>query len=1015
MLMKLTRLIVKNTRFSCQFWCFLLLAFFSAFAQAQTVKGTVSDSQGPLPGVNVFLKESSKGTTTDFDGNFVLQDVSKGATLVFSYIGYKPQEVIVSGADLNVTMQEDAQALEEVVVVGYGVQKKKDLTGSISSISTDDIQKTNTVSLDQAIQGRAAGVTVSGTSGAPGASPTVRIRGTGTVNNSDPLYVIDGVPINDIANFNMADAASIDVLKDASATAIYGSRGANGVILIETKKGSKRKTTVSYNVYTGVQNKIDNLDVLTGPQWAMLVNEANTNDGTAIDPELANPGALPTYNWKDAAYRSGFIQDHQLSISGGSEKSTYYISYGYISQDGILKESGYSRHNFRVNNTYQVGKKIKVGHNIQYSNSDRTSVPEVGGNPWQRAAFVGYVTDPVSPIYAPDGSLGIPGYSSAINALGLVEYGKRNRKKESFFGNLFVELDLAEGLKFKSNYGLEITNVKSDNYVPEYFVGPTYNSPVSSYTLSRSENRVMVLSNTLNYLKVFKDKHNFNALLGQEIQNLNANNVQAERNEIPSSVANPTLGSGNVSTSTNNGGISESKLLSFFGRLNYNYDERYLITATYRFDGSSRFGENQRWGKFPSVALGWNVHNEHFYNIGFLNQLKFRAGWGETGNQNIPNSSTFNTLNLNTNYIYGADQVTTVGAAPLRPGNQDLKWETTVTKNVGVDLGLFNNSLTLTADYFIKNTTDLLLAIPILNTAGYKTSPYGNAGDIENKGFELTANYRKSFGDFSFNLGGNISFVKNKVISLADDGILIGSNRSKDYSRTEAGHPIASFYGYEMIGIFQTQDEVDNSAVLPKTQPGDVKYRDLNDDGIINDDDRKYIGSPFPDYTYGMNLDMNYKQFDFSMFFQGSQGNDILNHTIYWLEADLGTNMSTNMLNRWTGEGTSNTLPRVTFANNGVNMPKSSSRYVKDGSYLRLKNVQLGYSLPQDMLDKTPISSLRIYLAAQNLLTFTKYEGMDPEVGVDTSDNGTSPLDIGIDNGLYPSARTFTLGLNIKF
>lgn len=1012
--MKTTKRLVKNIGFSNQIWCLLWLCLCGVMAQGQSIKGTVSDKQGPLPGVNVFFKDSSKGTTTDFDGNFELEGANQGSILVFSYIGYKSKEITLTGNIVNVTLEEDTQALEEVVVVGYGVQKKKDLTGSISSIGTDDIQKTNNVSLDQAIQGRAAGVTVSGTSGAPGASPTVRIRGTGTVNNSDPLYVIDGVPINDIANFNMADAASIDVLKDASATAIYGSRGANGVILIQTKKGSKRRTSISYNVYTGTQSRIDNLDILSGPDWAMLVNEAHANDGTDPDPGLANYEGLPTYNWKDVAYRSGTIQDHQLSISGGSDKSTYYLSYGYITQDGLIKESGYHRHNFRVNNTYRLNDRIRIGHNIQYSNSSRSSIPESGNNPWRRAAFVGYVVDPVSPIYAPDGGYGIPGYSSAINPLGLIEFGKRNQKKESFFGNLFVELDLAKDLLFKSNYGLEITNVKSDNYIPEYFVGPTYNSPVSEYNLGRSENRVMVLSNTLNYIKEFNNTHNLNLLMGQEIQNLTRNNVQAGRSEVPSSVAHPTLGSGNVSTSTNNGGISDSKLLSFFGRLNYNFDDRYLITATYRFDGSSRFGENRRWGEFPSVALGWNVHNESFFNTNFVNQFKFRAGWGETGNQNIPLTATFNTLNLNTNYVFGEEKTTTVGAAPLRPGNQDLKWETTVTKNLGLDLGLFNNSLSLTADYFIKNTTDLLLAIPILDTSGYQTSPFGNAGNIENKGIELTATYRKSFGDFSFDLGGNISFIKNEVLSLADDGILIGTNRSKNYSRTEVGHPIASFYGYEMIGIFQTQDEVDNSAILPKTQPGDVKYRDLNNDGIIDDNDRKYIGSPFPDYTYGINLDMNYKQFDMSIFFQGSQGNDIINHTIYWLEADLGTNMSTNMLNRWTGEGTSNTIPRVTFANNGVNMPRSSSRYVRDGSYARLKNVQLGYTIPQKVMDKTPISSLRLYLAAQNLFTFTKYGGMDPEVSIDDANNG-SPLDIGIDAGVYPSSRTITMGMNVKF
>ncbi|WP_237332449.1 SusC/RagA family TonB-linked outer membrane protein [Zobellia amurskyensis] len=982
--------------------------------QSIHVIGVVVDTSGqPLSGANIIEKGTTNGVTADFDGNYSINVIDRNAILVISYIGFATKEVAVEGKDeVNITLEESAATLDEIVVVGYGTQKKKDLTGSVSSIKTEDIQKTTSVSLDQAIQGRAAGVSVTSNTGSPGASPTVRIRGTGTVNNSDPLYVIDGVPINDILNFNMSDAESIDVLKDASATAIYGSRGANGVILIQTKKGSKRKPSISYSTYTGVQSRIDNLNILTSPQWAMLRNEANRNDDTPIDPELSNPESLKTYNWKDVAYRSGMIQDHQLSISGGSDKSTYYVSYGYLSQNGIVKESSYSRHNFRVNNTYQISNNIKVGHNIQYAYSKKNTGPEYGNN-GSRVGFSGYVMEPTLPFYNEDGSYTAAEYSSTTNTLGRIEYETTPQVRENFFGNLFLEVDLVQGLKFRSNYGLEITNVQVDNFTPAFYVWSSFNSPVSTYDLVRSENRSMILSNTLNYNKVLNEKHNFGVLIGQEIQKLNGNDVRAQRSEIPTSVVNPTLGAGNVSTSTNDGGISQSQLQSYFGRLNYNYDERYLLTATYRFDGSSRFGENQRWGRFPSVALGWNVHNENFYNIPYINQLKFRAGWGQTGNQNLPNSATFNTLNLNTNYVYSADESTMVGVAPLRPGNPDLKWETTITKNIGADLGLWNNTLTLTADYFIKNTTDLLLAIPILSTSGYTGSPYGNAGNIENKGFELAANFRKNFDDFSFNIGGNISFVENKVIALATDGSLILTGQSqgfKDISRTEVGHPLASFYGYKMLGIFQTQEEVNNSAVISNTRPGDVKYADLNNDGIINDDDRTYIGSPFPDFTYGINLDMNYKEFDLSIFFQGSQGNDIFNATEYFVLGDLGTNHTTNSLNRWTGEGTSNSVPRVTFVNNGVNV-QQSSRFVHDGSYIRLKNVQLGYSLPQELLDRTPISNLRIYLAGQNLITSTKYQGLNPELGIE----GNDPLNIGIDRGRYPSARTLTLGLNVKF
>ncbi|NJB82153.1 TonB-dependent receptor [Wenyingzhuangia aestuarii] len=985
--------------------------------QQFVVKGMVSDEFGmPIPGANVVVKGTTKGTITDFDGNYTLSVTNKTATLVFSYVGYKEKELPLNGkTTANVVLEQDVSELDAVVMVGYGTVKKSDVTGALSSIDTEQISKTQTTSIAQAIQGRAAGVTVSKSTGSPGATPTVRIRGTGTINNSDPLYVVDGVPINDISSINMEDAQSIEVLKDASATAIYGSRGANGVILITTKSGKKGTPTISYRMYAGVENKINNVDVLNAEQWATLYNEAKVNDGQPIDASLANPSSLTSYNWKDAVYRSGFMQNHQLSVSGGSDKSTYYISFGYINQNGIVKNSDYKRTNFRVNNTYQIKPKIKIGHNLQYANAEKTTVPEYSGNAWPRAAFAGYVVDPVTPIYNTDGTFGVTSYSSAINPLGLVQYGQSPQIRESFFGNVFLEATIIKGLTFKSNYGLQINNTMVDNFQPSYFVSPTYLSNVSTYRLNRSENRVMILSNTLNYNTTFNKKHTINALLGQEIQELNSNNVNTQRNGIPESVANPTLGSGDVSTASADGTISKSKLLSFFGRLNYNYDDRYLVTGTYRFDGSSRFGSNNKWAQFPSLALAWNIHKENFYDVDVINQLKFRAGWGETGNQNIPNTATYNTLNIGTNYLYGSDQGTALGVAPLQPGNPNLKWETTKTTNIGVDMALLNNAITFTAEYFVKNTSNMLMATPILTNAGYAQSPYTNAGDIENKGFEFSANYKKIINDFSFNIGGNISFIKNKVIKLADEGSIIQTGDGsgfKNIARTEAGQPLASFYGYVMDGIYQNQDEVDNGPTFLNSQPGDVRYKDLNDDGIIDDKDKTNIGSPFPEFTYGINIDMNYKQFDFTAFFQGSQGNKIFNASAYYLEGDLGTNLRTSMLDRWTGEETSNSVPRVTFANNGVNTALSS-RFVRDGSYVRLKNVQLGYTVPNNVLNKVFINKLRVYVAGQNLVTFTKYDGLDPEVGIDSSQN--NPLDIGIDRGRYPSVRTVSLGLDINF
>ncbi|MCW2118821.1 SusC/RagA family TonB-linked outer membrane protein [Flavobacterium sp. 7A] len=986
--------------------------------QQNPIKGTVKDEDGmPIPGVNVLVKGTTIGTTTDIDGKYVISAPSTAKILVFSYLGLKSSEVAINGKSVvNASLKSDASALEEVVVVGYGTVRKSDVTGALSSVSTDEMNKTQNTSIAQAIQGRAAGVTVSKGSGGPGATPTVRIRGVGTVNNADPLYVVDGVPISDISSVNMADAKSVEVLKDASATAIYGSRGANGVVLITTNGGKKGKTVISYKTYTSFDKRVDNLDVLNAQQWGTLYNEANANDGNPADPNLANPATLPNYDWKNAAYRGGGIQSHQVSASGGTEKTTFYIGFGYINQKGVIDQSSYKRTNFRINNTYQITPKIKIGNNIQYAVSNTQSIPSYGNNSNAKAAFSGFFIDPVTPFYNADGSYSIPKYAAQpINPLGLTQYGVTPEKKENFLGSVFVDAEIIKDLTFRSNFGLQINNTSVDNFKPPYYVSPLFSSPVSTYNLSRTDNRSIILSNTLNYNKTIAKKHYITALLGQEIQNANQNNVNASRNSIPASVGQPTISAGDVASSTNGGSISQSKLLSFFGRFNYNYADRYLLTGTYRMDASSRFGANNRWAKFPSLAGAWNVHKENFFKVDAISQFKVRAGWGETGNQNIPNAAIYNTLNVGTNSIVGTDESTALGVAPLTPGNANLKWETTITTNVGLDMGFLNNSITFTADYFIKNTSDMLMATPILFSSGYANSPYTNAGNIQNKGLELTANYKKTIKNFSFNVGGNISFIRNKVTALASQGSIIQTGDGNNFyniSRTEVGHPLASFYGYQMLGIFQNQNEINNSPSLLNTKPGDVKYKDVDGDGQITDNDRTYIGSPFPKFTYGLNLDLAYKQFDFTAFFQGSQGNKIFNTTDYWLEGDYASNSSTSVLGRWTGEGTSNTVPRATFTNAGNNNLQSS-RFVKDGSYLRLKNVQLGYTFTKSVLDAISLQNLRIYVAAQNLLTFTKYDGVDPELGVDASQN--SPLDIGIDRGRYPTVRSFSLGLDINF
>ncbi|GAA3600552.1 TonB-dependent receptor [Flavivirga amylovorans] len=989
------------------------------------IKGEVKDEFGnPLIGVNVVEQGTTNGSVTDFDGNYTISVSNKNAVLKFSYIGFVNKVVTVGEQrTINVVLKENVSELESVVVVGYGTVKKSDLTGSVSSVDIDEIDKTQVPSLAQAIQGRAAGIAVSKTSGQPGSTPTVRIRGIGTVNNADPLYIVDGVPINNIANINFSDAESVEVLKDASATAIYGSRAANGVILVTTKKGKKNKAPlISYSHYYGFERKIDNLDVLNAEQWATLNNEGRTNDGNAINPDLADPASLESFNWKDAVYRTGEVTNHQLSVTGGTDKTSYYFSFGQFDQKGIVKNASFKRTNLRINNTYQIKPKIKLGHNIQYTKAKTVGVLDGGINSNLKTAFTGYAIDPASPIFNEDGTPARPLFSNEIpNPVGSTIYNLSPSSREGFLGNVFINIDLLKGLTFSSNYGLEINNGKVDNFQEEFFISAEQNRPANIYRLNRSENRTLIWFNTLNYQTTFNEKHDLTALLGHETQKSRFNSVNATRSNIPEGVENPTLDSGAIDTASNSGRITQSNLLSFFGRLNYNYDQRYLLTATYRADGSSRFGSNNNFAYFPSLAFAWNLNNEKFFDLETVNQVKFRVGWGETGNQNIPNSAIFSTISTNNNYVFGDTESAAIGLGPTRPGNPDLKWETTTTTNLGVDLAFLKNSITFSADYFIKNTSDLLLETPIQRLSGFSGNPTVNAGEIENRGFEFVANFKRQIGDFNFSIGGNISFIENEVKSLADEGSVITSGRAGngfvDLSRTEVGLSLASFYGLEMIGIFQNQDEIDNNASLPGNQPGDVRYRDIDGNGEINDDDRKIIGSPLPDFTYGINLDLAYKQFDLSAFFQGSKGNDIFNATGWMLEGFLDSNLSTEFLNRWTGEGTSNTVPRATFdgfPNNNL----ASSRFVEDGSYLRLKNIQLGYTIPKSVLNKTFISFARLYVAGQNLITFTKYKGLDPELGIDntqTQDGNRTTLDIGIDRGRYPSSRTISFGIDVNF
>ncbi|WP_025761193.1 SusC/RagA family TonB-linked outer membrane protein [Dyadobacter tibetensis] len=984
----------------------------------QLISGIVTDEKGEgLPGVSILVKGTQVGTTSGVDGSYKLDMPEGKSILIFSFVGYVSQELNVSTTkNYSISLALDTQTLEDVVVIGYGTQKKSDVTGSVATVSGKDIVKTTAPGIDQALQGRLAGVTVTANSGSPGSAVTVKIRGVGTVGNSSPLYVVDGVPLSSILSLNMQDVESINVLKDASASAIYGSRAANGVVLVTTKQGANGKPRISYSGSIGIQQSWKKLDVLDASQWATLYNEATLNDGLAINPELANPAALPSYDWTKLAYQNGVIQNHQLSVSGGSEKGKYYLSLNQLKQEGIIKTSGYERLSVRSNNNYYLNDRIEVGSSLSYSHASRTSSGgESGIEIDNRLAYQGYVMDPVTPIYKEDGSPNTSPYrTNSISPLVQMNYNKTESFENYLYANGFIKLDLGKGLFLRSNYAVTRGENFGDNFLPAYFASGYQSRKVNTYSSNRAVTTYNVWTSTLNYSGQF-DAHHLDAMLGYETQSNKYNFITASRNDIPTSISNPTLGSGNIGSASNGGTANQSELISFFGRINYNYSGRYFITANLRRDGSSRFGPSNKWGLFPSFAAGWDISNEKFFNSKLINLLKLRGGYGEIGNQNFADYAYFQTIATGSNVTFGSPEILNPGLAPQSQGNPKLKWETVKSTNVGMDLGLFQNQLNLTADYFVKYTTDMILRLPIVDIIGLVTPPYQNAGKMKNNGLEISANYRKEFGALKLNLGGNISFIRNKVLNLGPAGNSIQVKGLINYAPigiTQVGGSVGSFIGYKADGLFQTQDEIDNSS-QPTAKPGDVKYVDINNDGAIDGSDRTIIGSPLPKSTYGINLGLEFKNFDLSTLFQGSQGNDIYSLVDYAMNGNVTTNSTTDILNRWTGPGTSNTIPRLSRIYNGQNvMP--SSRFVHDGSFFRLKNIQLGYNFKPEMLKSIYLSDLRIYLGAQNLLTWTRYKaGLDPEIGNDPQAN--SPLDLGMDRGTYPQARAFIIGLNVSF
>ncbi|MGK7395296.1 MAG: SusC/RagA family TonB-linked outer membrane protein [Candidatus Cyclobacteriaceae bacterium M3_2C_046] len=1003
--------------------------------QDNIVQGRVTDyeTEEGLPGVNIIIKGTSVGTTTDASGNYSIE-VGGDQTLVFSYIGYIQEEVPVSNrSTVNVVLNQDIQSLQEVVVIGYGTQERKDLTGAISSVSSEELTKINASGLDEALQGRTAGVFVTPSAGQPGAPIEVNIRGVSSFGNNSPLYVIDGVPVfnevstfgagqkNPLATLNPNDIESIDILKDASAAAIYGARAANGVVLITTKRGQSGEARLSFDGYAGVQQFNRTIDMLNSQQLAAYSIEAANAAGIEPPAAFSDPQVLQqNTDWQDEAFNAAPIQNYSLSITGGSEKSKYAVIGSYFDQEGILPNTAFTRYSVRVNTDFEIGSRLKIGESISLSRGEWLN----GFNPTSDYLQELLQSSPTLPVRDPNNLGGFAGptqevtgrinRSNKIAELSLID---ANTIQNRLLGSAYAELKIFEPLSYRLNVGADVLFGESKSFTPVYELGNRSNPRASINEGRRSEN-VFLLEHTLTFNPQINQDHDFTLLVGYSQQNSLVRNMSGGVQDFPNNetqTINAGFGQTNIS-----GGETEWALRSILSRMNYSYKDKYLLMATVRRDGSSRFGSNQRYGTFPSFSTGWRLSEEPFMeNLAFVSDMKVRFSWGQVGNQEIPPYAAYATIEPVARYILGTGQSVVPGAAFLAGGNRDLQWETTTQTNIGLDLGMFENRLFFVMDYFVKNTTDLLLQLPVPSSSGIRRNngPFRNAGEIKNSGWEFSLTYRNSAGDFDYDISGNLSAITNEVVSLGGlDQIIAQLSSDPNFANTitRPGDVVGQFYGYVADGIFANQAEVDAHANQPGAAPGDVRFRDLNNDNDITPDDRQVIGNPLPDFFYGFSGNFNWKNFDMSLFFQGVAGNDIYN--LLWAGINDGqgdNNATTMMLDRWTPNNTNTDVPRA-IAGDPNDNDRPSTRFLEDGSYLRLRNLQVGYNFNEG-LGNLNISNLRIYVSAQNLFTITDYRSYNPEVGILSTDSERRSLTRGIDFGTYPIPQIFTGGVQVTF
>lgn len=986
--------------------------------QAKTVTGTVTDVSGePIIGANIRIKGTTTGTITDIDGNFSIE-AEPQSVIEVSYIGYLTQETVINNQkSIRFLLKEDTKTLDEVVVIGYGVQKKADLTGSVANINTEKLNTQSNANIGQALQGKIAGVDIVSQGGAPGSGTRIMVRGIGTLNNASPLYIVDGMYMNSIDHINPNDIASIDVLKDASSAAIYGSRAANGVIIVTTKEGSNTegKPIIDLSVNLGISTASKFLDMLDAKGWAEVTTIARQAIGKpALDmaTDLANK---PDNDWQDIMFRPALMQNYNLSVKGGGKYSTYYTGLGYFNQDGIVKGTNYQRYNIQSKNDYKRGI-FSAGTNLIISFShDKPLHQEL------RGGMIGTILQSVPTLEKYDDTRegGYGGtYGDVVNIphpLAIIDDNIMDRYNENvkIFANLYAQIELFKGLKYKLNLTPDFSFERYKNYLNKYDFGLATNS-ITQLTERQRRRRNILVENLLTFDRTFGE-HKISALAGYTYQDSRFRHIQAYGEGLPQGLEEIDAATTNRS---NEGNSWRSVLTSILGRVFYSYQNKYLFTATIRRDGSSKFGKNNRYGYFPSFSLGWNVAEEKFMeNVHWLDQLKLRGGYSVLGNQEIDNYQYSSTITTGINYPDGNGGLLQ-GAFPKNFANPDIKWEETAMTNVGIDFMAFNNRLSLTADYYVKNTKDILLTVPIPISSGGANDPIRNAGKIRNNGFEFNLGWMDQPNpDISYGINLIGSFNKNKVIAMgSESGSIKGgsTNQNITTSETKAGYPIGGYWLISTAGYFNSQEEVDAYAkdgkkIQPAAEPGDIKFVDANNDGVINDDDRVFQGSPFPDFTFALNGNMRYKNFDLSIGLQGVLGNKIYNATRQTLEdVTKGSNFLASCLDYWTPENKNASHPRLTWDDPNRNTRAESDRYLENGSYLRLRSVQLGYTFPQTWF-KGAIQHARVYINAENLFTITSYSGYSPDVNADNANYR------GFDNFIYPTNRTFMLGLNVTF